>query len=394
MKESNKIDIFKRNNCKILSFTDIDIPQSSKIIDLKDNGISDFIGLEENSIVNKLILSNNPIYSFRGVPKLRNLEEITMINTPLSNLKNFRIIAFLAFGKQLKKVNEVEITPYEKSIAFSYGNSEVLNEMICRGWIPRGPISTTETASGKQTARVSTNNSPSRYSTRLYSETLKKGSIKGDTSKSPNMSQYQSAFDTLDTQEKDPFSVRAVRTLRAGGVNKEGITSFLKQHYDSVFYPPIEEEKPAIKEEPVVLLEKEAQLIGILEEQIQLLKSKSSVFIEYEKMVQMSGAALVQNAAILNGEQIIEEQKPIECRDEYFELREAVILLLNKDTNASDFELIRALQELTNPEEEDNITELNVLDFGEEDENYAEFDINDFEEDEEDIGVVLKNNDY
>jgi hypothetical protein len=120
--KSTQIQIVKK---KIQSFEDIaPIRQSCSSIYLQHNQICDFVGLPDLPRLTRLDLDGNPVHSFEGCRHLPNLRFLSLCGTLLSRSKYLKLMALVAFGDQLIKVNNEPI-PMD-----TRGDAAVLGEAL------------------------------------------------------------------------------------------------------------------------------------------------------------------------------------------------------------------------------------------------------------------------
>jgi hypothetical protein len=104
--------------------------------------ISTFNSVEIPSAANGLDLSGNPILSFRGFPG-QSFLVFSAIDTPLSDLPNFRHLALIAIGTQLKTLNGVAVTAQERARAqerLKQFRECLRSGYLCARWPRRLPL--------------------------------------------------------------------------------------------------------------------------------------------------------------------------------------------------------------------------------------------------------------
>ena len=323
-KADERVGICKIVGVGLRDIIDADIPANTVNLNLTDNKISDFVGFDENPNLETLILDKNPIFSFRGFPNYPNLKEISMFETPISRLKNFRALVIIAAGKQLSVINGVSVTPNDITSALQFGELSETRNLIVRGWIPKRPSYTNDVkpSSLASVERRTHNKTPTR-GTNLMKSAVSPGTKKPLKKHDVEASQLKRVLAVLDAQENDPTSVRAVRVLRAIGYDREGIRAFLREFYS----PRAEPKKPARllktqKKQEVDPNSLEGQLarqndtIQILAAKLNAIRFKNRNTNKYDAMLRVAAAPLLENAAILAGEQDAEED------DDYYHFME------------------------------------------------------------------------
>ena len=128
-------------------------------LDLSNLAIDNLEGLKNQKTLKELYLNNAKITSFQTLPiqpclktiiadgssvnclsglSLQpRLSKISLINTPISKIDNFRIAVILEVGRRLSSINGVAITPKEKAQALSY--PPIARTLVDCGWIPIYP---------------------------------------------------------------------------------------------------------------------------------------------------------------------------------------------------------------------------------------------------------------
>lgn len=319
--ESSKVNcvpVLNLSHQNLQWFSEIDIPEGTERVLLTGNRFTDFIGLNIPDSVTTLIVDQNPILSFRGFPKLPNLTSLSLQNTPISGLSNFRQIAIACVGSQLKTLNGTAVSTIERTAGLAYGDS---HEMFSQGWLPKRP------------------------------PTIQKGKSQPKSSRIMNI---------VQKQDNDPVTVRAVRVLRAQGVEPSQIREFLRNHFSPAKQnitakPP--KKNSAIEEQ----IKEQQKIIDVMAAQLQALRTGNSTFNQYNAMVESAGALLLQNAEILahleHGSPIPEVKEETKLEENYELLRAAVIEYLDADAETPDQELISCLKELAEEEEEEYAVE-------------------------------------
>lgn len=372
--EQMRLGVFKHNNEGIRQCVEITYPTYTTELHLTDNKITDFVGLEDNENMHTLNVSRNPILTFRGFPKLPRLTNLIMLETPLSLLPNFRQLAIIAAGKDIKTINGIDVTASEVSSANQYGDPEASRELITRGWLPKKPaynsdikIKLNQPTKKKQKKNDSTKNS---------GQELKKfGGKRGNQSmlrkyqrqmKNLEGGNLKRVMEVLIVQELDPISVKSVRLLRAVGYDRESIRKFLRE----LFSPSkklVEKVKRVKKEEinPNSLegqLKKQEEVIQALAAQLHALRNENRTYNTYDQMLKEVGAPLFENAEVLLGEKgIIEEELEKQAGfypeiDDMEGLRQAVIEYFKCPNDSTDEELIMKIKRIMcAPEEEEDV---------------------------------------
>ena len=98
---------------QITSFSEINCPNIVNYLDLSNNNITDFSSFWPSYQLKTLILDGNPILSFQNFPQQHNIENISLLFTPISKHPNFRLLALFALGINLKVINGEDVTPEE-----------------------------------------------------------------------------------------------------------------------------------------------------------------------------------------------------------------------------------------------------------------------------------------
>ena len=366
------------------SFTEIDVPSKAILLNFQGNNLTDFIGLGNLENAETLILDDNPILSFMGVSESPNLKNLSMLNTPVSKLRNFKQLSILAFGFQLEKLNGIEITTEDKSRAYSYGNIESTSSFIARGWLPKRPptiiiessaISSPTSFSPKikhqspQNHKISSQNSitldknKNRKTRKPLTPPKSTGSPKANSSHSSFLSNNTQKSTNSDSnkemnrintivlsQEDDPISVRFVRIMKHVGYTNEMISDSLIDYFSTD--PFVIEKETKVKKKKKnkhkskfdKQIEKNEEIINSLALQINELRNQTASISNYQNMLHSIGASLIQNQMVLeNGfeNQSMNEKKSDEDEIEEFEhLRNVMVKCVDADPLITNQELI------------------------------------------------------
>lgn len=114
-----------------------------KILDISRTNITTIDGFRKYPKLVHFIANNTKLENFKGFSALSSVSTISLLNTPISQLKTFRIALVLAVGPNLKSVNGKAIpqSVFEKAQMYP----EVCGELVNRGWIPEFPPPDSET---------------------------------------------------------------------------------------------------------------------------------------------------------------------------------------------------------------------------------------------------------
>ena len=402
----SKTETFTLINKNLNDIEDIFFEKSISILNLSGNSFIDFIMFDETFLSNikKLILDNNTILSFKGFPIKNQIEEISLENTPISNLNNFRILTLIAIGNHLKKINQVDITTIERSTALSYGSLQETQKILHFGWLPKKSLYQNDIISQKTINlqnKTNYNNKKSLYNLKDYKKTFKKNIN--------NNKEIIKIEENKIEENNDPISVQIVRLLKIGGYSKENIISYLNNYFlkKNEIKKEIKKDKKKDKFEEIIL-ENEKKIYELFET-IRSIKNESNQKDEYEKIVQEFGQNLIINNKIVNNEEINFDdfnKKEIIIENEEEILRNELIKYFNLNENISNSEIIKILLNnkifiKNNFEEEENkfdnnfeFEEDNNDLFIEEEElvsdNQFIFKLEEEEEEEFDLGISLK----
>jgi hypothetical protein len=295
---------------------------------VNDNLITDFIGLESLPRLHTLILDRNPIISLKGFPSLPELTHLSMLGTPISELHNFRALALIVAGPQLKVLNGVDVTTNDRSGARALGcpgyeleaskivrpPSSIERErasglpdftanLIVRGWIPRRPVFMP-------------------FEGRSQDAKEEKRTAAADR-----------VIRLVDRQENDPISLRMVRLLRTTQYDTSGIRRFLRNYFS-----PGEVAKKDIKTESSMeaQIERQQAIIDVLAAQLQALRTGNSTINQYNEMLNSVAKILIKNSEKVRGYE--------SGMDDYDALRKSAIDYLGVDERTTDNELIKMLK--------------------------------------------------
>ena len=373
---------FNASNKGLKSFTDIDIPIDCTTLNFSGNYITDFIGLSSIEKATTLILDYNPILSFIGVTKYPNLTNVTMFSTPLSKLKNFRELCVIAFGFQLESLNGFKITSEERNRARSYGSHENTISFLSRGWLPKRPPTVVHKA--KQNILKSkdkiTSFSPTKSMTTFESQQSPKTNsripLKSNKSRTPTKliktndifehSEITRINEVVQSQEKDPISVRFVRLMRNNGETEESIGKSIVEYFSSEIeeenyegthksnqHKSINKRKKKHQSKYQEQIDKQENIINILAMEVNHMRSEITSFQNYQQMVLSVGSVLIESAFILsnlengngneneNEDLIIEEsEKEENSTDDFETLRSVMLKCIGESPDISNSELI------------------------------------------------------
>ena len=312
----------QQRHCGIRHFNDVDLKKGLQSLNVTGNLLTDFEGFDEKFCpdLQILVLDQNPILSFKGFPEnVPELEWLSMEDTPVARLPNFRPLAVAVVGPKLKVLNGAPVTEKDRALALTYGVREDVFPLLVKGWLPIKPV----------------NFSNKTLWDRLSSE--------------------------IDDQEKDPFALRACRLLKQVGCSIHEMRRFIKNYYEGEVKEAKKQEEEKQEDSLEAQVEKQQELIGVLATQLQALKSGNQLFNRYKNVVRAVAGDLITNdkyLEIVNNGGVVDEQK--DEGEHYEELRAAVIEFLQADQYESDNELIAKMNELMNEEEdrqEDNKSE-------------------------------------
>lgn len=317
-------------------FMDVNIPEGTQQVILTGNRFVDFVGFKPVDSIESLNLDKCPILSFRGFPMMPNLRSLSMIGTPIAGLRNFRVHALACCGPKLRFINGTEVTSNEKSAAAAFGDEKLSHDLLIRGWIPKKPIAI-------QPDRPTDLTKP-----------------KGKKAAPQALPAKQRVEKIVAAQDGDPVSVRAVRVLRAQGMDTSQIRLFLRKH----FAPTKEKDdsgkaaKYKKKQESAIeaQIQHQQELINVMAAQLQALRTGNRTFNEYSEMIQSAGRALIENAeflAKLEGKTGDDQEKNRKAfKPDYALLRAAILEFLEADVSTSDRELINAMNEIADSYDE------------------------------------------
>lgn len=324
----HEISLLKTNE-HIRSFRNLSFQPSIETLNLSNNLFFDFIDFEPPERLKTLIMNDNPIVSFEGFPdnQTPNLEEISLINSPISKLVNFRALCLIVIGPQLKSINGIKVNRNDQNSALKYGiemannNSKTIRQLLICGWLPKKPV------------------------------ILEK-------------STFDSIWNTLESQKNDPFSLKTVSKLRIIGYSPAEIKNLLRKY----FSPAKSENRFKRKNldnnhmDPIeTQIQKQQEIINALSVEIQFLRNGNKSFNAYNDMLNTIGAPLIKNAEIIGNYNIDKtnteatDQSKSKKEEDYEELRNAAIDLIQESESIDDYELINQLSKAFLENEEEDI---------------------------------------
>ena len=387
-KSDDKTGICRIIGAGISTINDTDIPEKTTVLNLTDNKICDFLDFNDSAYITSLVLDKNPILSFRGFPHFENLEELSLCEAPISYLSNFRQLAIIAAGPQLKVLNGVDVTSSDITLAMQYGDLEETRKMIVRGWIPKRPSYSNDAKPAEVSVilkraekanKMKNKQQTSKKETKTMKATKTLQTMKTVRGEKPQLENAQLArvLKVLDQQEKDPSSVRAVRVLRAIGYDKDQIKTFLRNMYSPVVKAKKQPVKKALKKKSEVdpsslegQLQKTNETIQVLATKLSNIRSRNKNYNAYEAMLQEVAGPLFENSRIVqamdqneeedsfdyyeeDGEGTVQTAKKQDQKDSYIKLRLALCDFLEANPSMGDDTLIQLLNDLNENEEEE-----------------------------------------
>jgi hypothetical protein len=319
---------FARTFQAITSFSSVEIPSAASGLDLTGNLLVDFTGLQPTKYLQTLIVDNNPILSFRGFPD-QSFHTFSAIDTPLSELPNFRHLAIIAIGPQLKTLNGVAVTAQERSDCSTKTLASRIKEKV---------LDSEEADQGPQDRL------------KQLRESLRIGYLCAGWPR-----RISTVLDTAESQKEDPITVRILRVVRFAGKPQSAADPILER----LFAPQLPKAKSGNPQAVDEKLTKQEVLIEFMSTQIKeltdarkrklgTLKSKvgskqrpgalsEGTHQAYDTLVEKWAQQLKANSEEIEAEQRREPN--------HMGLRAAVIRVLGADQGASDAELARHLRE-------------------------------------------------
>jgi hypothetical protein len=356
--DAKRRDVKLLSKCRsnVRSFCDLEIPDGTEKLRISDNAITDFVGLRDIDSLIDVIIDNNPIISFRGFPTLGNLKHLSLRQTPIAKLPNFRALAVLCTGDQLESLNGQEVTTVDRTSAKAYASGkpaislrgftnlshppEMINsgsaarDLIVRGWLPREPIALSRARKIRsKTTRLS----------EMVSGWNAARDIRADI------------LAMVERQEQDPISVQIARTLREIGSEESDIQASLRKHFAPILTAPPRKAPPPLSEVDA-RLEGQEKVLQTLATQLHALRSGNRTFNDYQAMIGEAGNSLIENAEIVSRYLGNEGRQSKAGELDYEGLRKAVIAFLREDPDTTDADLINAL--IHRAEEEEDMADL------------------------------------
>jgi hypothetical protein len=124
--------ILNSHNIKNPHLKNLPLGSEVKILLLRDNLIDSFLGMPSSNTLENLDLSGNPLLSARGFPHFPHLLSISIWDTPLSKCSNHRLVLLLVCPS-LTQINEISISSEEKRTAKSFPKE--CRNFVRAGWI-------------------------------------------------------------------------------------------------------------------------------------------------------------------------------------------------------------------------------------------------------------------
>jgi hypothetical protein len=102
---------------KIRTFDGLPVSHVCQSLNLSDNKLSNFEGMRSWPHLAILYLDDNPIKSFAGILPLPRLHWLSLRRADICRSKYFRLMCVVAFGPQLRTLNDRSVTPQEHAQA-------------------------------------------------------------------------------------------------------------------------------------------------------------------------------------------------------------------------------------------------------------------------------------
>lgn len=134
LNKTGKLDL----SCEVLEdLSFIGSRPSMKVLDLSFTSILSFEGLAIQPKLEHLILDGSTISSFKNASSIANITKISLLNTPVSNIPNYKISLLLVCGKNLRIINGKIIPENIKKKVNNY--PPIASKLVDRGWIATYP---------------------------------------------------------------------------------------------------------------------------------------------------------------------------------------------------------------------------------------------------------------
>lgn len=109
------------------------LPIGLENLSLSNNPITDISCLPKFHCLVRLSLDGTLIYTFEGVVDQPRLSSVSLINTPISTLQYFRLMASVAFGRSVVVINGEPLSILDETLRDTYGP-------IIKSWIFQGYV--------------------------------------------------------------------------------------------------------------------------------------------------------------------------------------------------------------------------------------------------------------
>jgi hypothetical protein len=327
----SRAETFTRTFQTIASFTSVEIPSNASGLDFTGNLLIDFEGLQPTKHLQTLIVDSNPLLSFRGFPD-QPLITFSAIDTPLSELPNFRHLALVAIGTQLRTLNGVTVTAQERADCATKVLATRVKEKV---------------------AEPNEEAPPPQDRLKQLRDCLRAGYLCNGWPR-----RLPAVLRAVEVQNEDPITVRILRVVRLAEKPESAADPILER----IFAPAPPKAKAGNPQAPDDKLTKQEALIEFMSTQIKeltearkqkfgTLKGKATLKKQgadvlsdptrqaYDLLVEKWAQQLKANSAEIEAEQRKEPN--------HMGLRAAVIRVLGADPSASDMELAQRLRERT-----------------------------------------------
>lgn len=134
LNKTGKLDL----SCEVLEdLSFIGSRLSMKVLDLSFTSILSFEGLAIQPKLEHLILDGSTISSFKNASSIANITKISLLNTPVSNIPNYKISLLLVCGKNLRIINGKIIPESIKKKVNNY--PPIASKLVDSGWLATYP---------------------------------------------------------------------------------------------------------------------------------------------------------------------------------------------------------------------------------------------------------------
>ena len=120
------------------SLEGVHIPTQAKVLDVSFNKISDFSGMHLRNGIHKIIADKTPLTSLKGLKNAPNCHAISLVSTPVSQNKHYKLSLVILFGDSLVSIDGKSVNKSLQEKAKKY--PPYAKDLINQGWMAEYPV--------------------------------------------------------------------------------------------------------------------------------------------------------------------------------------------------------------------------------------------------------------